>query len=158
MTRPEPTIFGNCNGWSFIVGKKIRRSHRTAAQIQGCACTRTPSTVPSNILEPDRAAAAPAQTATPRAHKPAILPRGPCGALRCRGQQARTPLASASTRRTDQRILRPLTAAKEHIERLAFIGFGDDGIEFFHAGHLGVGNGHDHVTLLQACACRRIGR
>jgi hypothetical protein len=22
MTRPEPTIIGNCEGWSFIVGKK----------------------------------------------------------------------------------------------------------------------------------------
>lgn len=21
-TRPEPTIFGNCDGWNFIVGKK----------------------------------------------------------------------------------------------------------------------------------------
>ncbi|WP_287965587.1 hypothetical protein [Diaphorobacter sp.] len=21
-TRPEPTIFGNCDGWDFIVGKK----------------------------------------------------------------------------------------------------------------------------------------
>ncbi|MFV0679665.1 hypothetical protein [Ottowia sp.] len=22
MTRPQPTIFGNCDSWSFIVGKK----------------------------------------------------------------------------------------------------------------------------------------
>jgi hypothetical protein len=22
MTRPEPTIIGNCEGWNFIVGKK----------------------------------------------------------------------------------------------------------------------------------------
>jgi len=22
LTRPEPTIFGNCDSWSFIVGKK----------------------------------------------------------------------------------------------------------------------------------------
>ena len=22
MTRPEPTIYGNCEGWNFIVGKK----------------------------------------------------------------------------------------------------------------------------------------
>jgi hypothetical protein len=22
VTRPEPTIFGNCEGWNFIVGKK----------------------------------------------------------------------------------------------------------------------------------------
>ena len=22
MTRPEPTIYGNCEGWIFIVGKK----------------------------------------------------------------------------------------------------------------------------------------
>jgi hypothetical protein len=22
LTRPEPTIFGNCEGWKFIVGKK----------------------------------------------------------------------------------------------------------------------------------------
>jgi len=22
MTRPEPTLYGNCESWSFIVGKK----------------------------------------------------------------------------------------------------------------------------------------
>lgn len=22
VTRPEPTIYGNCEGWTFIVGKK----------------------------------------------------------------------------------------------------------------------------------------
>ena len=22
MTRPEPTIYGNCDSWNFIVGKK----------------------------------------------------------------------------------------------------------------------------------------
>jgi hypothetical protein len=25
-TRPEPTIFGNCDSWNFIVGKKAGRS------------------------------------------------------------------------------------------------------------------------------------
>jgi len=25
LTRPEPTIIGNCEGWSFIVGKKSRK-------------------------------------------------------------------------------------------------------------------------------------
>jgi hypothetical protein len=24
VTRPEPTIYGNCDSWSFIVGKKPR--------------------------------------------------------------------------------------------------------------------------------------
>ena len=23
MTRPEPTIYGNCDSWRFIVGKKV---------------------------------------------------------------------------------------------------------------------------------------
>jgi len=23
MTRPEPTIYGNCDSWEFIVGKKM---------------------------------------------------------------------------------------------------------------------------------------
>ena len=24
MTRPEPTIYGNCDSWDFIVGKKLK--------------------------------------------------------------------------------------------------------------------------------------
>jgi hypothetical protein len=29
VTRPEPTIYGNCDSWSFIVGKKPRAYSRT---------------------------------------------------------------------------------------------------------------------------------
>ena len=39
VTRPEPTIYGNCDSWSFIVGKKPRaysaRSGREGS-LQGC--------------------------------------------------------------------------------------------------------------------------
>jgi hypothetical protein len=28
VTRPEPTVFGNCESWNFIVGKKCEK-HRT---------------------------------------------------------------------------------------------------------------------------------
>jgi hypothetical protein len=30
VTRPEPTIYGNCDSWSFIVGKKPRAYRRLA--------------------------------------------------------------------------------------------------------------------------------
>jgi hypothetical protein len=29
VTRPKPTIYGNCDSWSFIVGKKPRAYSRT---------------------------------------------------------------------------------------------------------------------------------
>src|SRR6478609_9507100 len=29
VTRPEPTIYGNCDSWSFIVGKKPRAYRRS---------------------------------------------------------------------------------------------------------------------------------
>ena len=29
VTRPKPTIYGNCDSWSFIVGKKPRAYRRT---------------------------------------------------------------------------------------------------------------------------------
>jgi hypothetical protein len=32
MTRPKPTIYGNCDSWSFIVGKKPRAYSRTDGQ------------------------------------------------------------------------------------------------------------------------------
>jgi hypothetical protein len=32
VTRPEPTIYGNCDSWSFIVGKKPRAYSRTGGQ------------------------------------------------------------------------------------------------------------------------------
>jgi hypothetical protein len=28
VTRPKPTIYGNCDSWSFIVGKKPRAYSR----------------------------------------------------------------------------------------------------------------------------------
>jgi hypothetical protein len=33
VTRPEPTIYGNCDSWSFIVGKKPRAYSRTGGRI-----------------------------------------------------------------------------------------------------------------------------
>jgi hypothetical protein len=30
--RPEPTIIGNCEGWNFIVGKKIEKRTRVTTQ------------------------------------------------------------------------------------------------------------------------------
>jgi hypothetical protein len=30
--RPEPTIIGKCEGWNFIVGKKIKKRTRVTAQ------------------------------------------------------------------------------------------------------------------------------
>ncbi|MFT4242724.1 MAG: hypothetical protein QM569_10615 [Acidovorax sp.] len=38
-TRPEPTIFGNCDGWSFIVGKKPATNSLPdciAGELPGC--------------------------------------------------------------------------------------------------------------------------
>jgi len=32
MTRPKPTIYGNCDSWSFIVGKKPRAYSQTTVQ------------------------------------------------------------------------------------------------------------------------------
>jgi len=32
VTRPEPTIYGNCDSWSFIVGKKPRPYRRHDAK------------------------------------------------------------------------------------------------------------------------------
>jgi hypothetical protein len=32
VTRPEPTIYGNCDSWSFIVGKKPRAYSRVRGQ------------------------------------------------------------------------------------------------------------------------------
>ena len=31
MTRPEPTIYGNCDSWNFIVGKKPVMNHPAIA-------------------------------------------------------------------------------------------------------------------------------
>ncbi|GAB3658306.1 hypothetical protein [Ramlibacter alkalitolerans] len=39
VTRPEPTIYGNCDGWSFIVGKTGRAYSRQAMRtrpLQAC--------------------------------------------------------------------------------------------------------------------------
>jgi hypothetical protein len=33
VTRPKPTIYGNCDSWSFIVGKKPRAYSQTIGQI-----------------------------------------------------------------------------------------------------------------------------
>ena len=38
-TRPEPTIYGNCDSWSFIVGKKPRTYSRTKAESRRCGPT-----------------------------------------------------------------------------------------------------------------------
>ena len=38
-TRPEPTIIGNCDGWSFIVGKKAMPNsplHRMRGSLPRC--------------------------------------------------------------------------------------------------------------------------
>jgi hypothetical protein len=38
VTRPKPTIYGNCDSWSFIVGKKpraYRRIGRQTGSLQG---------------------------------------------------------------------------------------------------------------------------
>jgi hypothetical protein len=32
VTRPKPTIYGNCDSWSFIVGKKPRAYSQTEGQ------------------------------------------------------------------------------------------------------------------------------
>jgi len=32
VTRPEPTVFGNCESWNFIVGKKCEK-HRAKLRI-----------------------------------------------------------------------------------------------------------------------------
>jgi hypothetical protein len=32
VTRPKPTIYGNCDSWSFIVGKKPRAYRRDSCQ------------------------------------------------------------------------------------------------------------------------------
>jgi len=32
VTRPKPTIYGNCDSWSFIVGKKPRPYSHTHAK------------------------------------------------------------------------------------------------------------------------------
>jgi hypothetical protein len=32
VTRPEPTIYGNCDSWNFIVGKKPRQYRRGGAK------------------------------------------------------------------------------------------------------------------------------
>ena len=39
MTRPEPTIYGNCDSWEFIVGKKAsgQSPHNSLKpSLQGC--------------------------------------------------------------------------------------------------------------------------
>ncbi|MCY7304999.1 MAG: hypothetical protein LH632_02410 [Rhodoferax sp.] len=36
MTRPEPTIIGNCDSWNFIVGKKARQQSLTRVNSSRC--------------------------------------------------------------------------------------------------------------------------
>jgi hypothetical protein len=45
LTRPEPTINGNCDSWGFILGKKPE-THTRQTPITACcsAATQTPST------------------------------------------------------------------------------------------------------------------
>jgi hypothetical protein len=41
LTHPEPTIFGNCNSWSVIVGKSPKRGIRSSVSMSRCsAATR----------------------------------------------------------------------------------------------------------------------
>ncbi len=47
MTRPEPTIYGNCEGWIFIVGKK-RETDRP--KIPKCLSLRASNKVLMNNL------------------------------------------------------------------------------------------------------------
>jgi hypothetical protein len=36
MTRPEPTIIGNCDRWDFIVGKKAGKPRPLAGKTSRC--------------------------------------------------------------------------------------------------------------------------
>ncbi len=38
-TRPEPTIIGNCEGWSFIVGKKFRTYSPNTSHHESLQCS-----------------------------------------------------------------------------------------------------------------------
>jgi len=39
LTRPEPTIFGNCEGWKFIVGKKPQTYSPNSGQLESLRCS-----------------------------------------------------------------------------------------------------------------------
>jgi hypothetical protein len=41
VTRPKPTIYGNCDSWSFIVGKKPRAYSRTTPQTRSLQASNT---------------------------------------------------------------------------------------------------------------------
>ena len=52
MTRPEPTIIGNCDSWEFIVGKKARKPRSLAGITSRCrAATGKQFTAYQQVLQ-----------------------------------------------------------------------------------------------------------
>jgi hypothetical protein len=56
VTRPEPTIYGNCDGWNFIVGKTGRAYSRQVTPtrpLQACNwnVVHSFSTIPGSVRE-----------------------------------------------------------------------------------------------------------
>ena len=52
--------------------------------------------------------------------------------------------------RTDHSVLRPLSAAQQHIDGLAFVDARQHLGKSFYIGHLGIGDLHHHVSLTNA--------
>src|SRR3990167_8658519 len=79
-----------------------------------------------------------------RALPPIIKPTLPC-----------IPLGS--TCRPNQCVLCPLAPAKEDIDRLAFVGFGQSSFEILHPSDLCVGYPQDHIAFSQSGPCGPVG-
>ena len=59
---------------------------------------------------------------------------------------------------SNHRVLRPFATAHQHAHRFGAVELAHQALEHLHRGGFGVGQGQNHIALLNASACCSLGR